>query len=31
VADRQKMTALAHARARRYGDMIRILQAAGAL
>jgi ankyrin repeat protein len=31
VADRQRMTALAHARARRYGDMIRILEAAGGL
>ena len=29
IADRQHMTALAHARARRYGDMIRILEAAG--
>jgi ankyrin repeat protein len=31
VADRQRMTALAHARARRYGDIIRLHEGAGGL
>jgi ankyrin repeat protein len=31
IADRQHMTALAHARSRGYGEMIRILQAAGGI
>ena len=31
IADRQRMTALAHARQRGYGEMVRLLEAAGGL